>query len=284
MTSKKLLPVTSRLPSTSLCLFASLCVVALALSACDDKAQDDGAADVANLADSANTRSQGQQKTDDEGEEDKPAKRTSASSPGEATVTQKAPLDASLYLIKNDVAGLERYPQVRTSELAGKESSPTYGTVRLSPQNNDNYGAALQLWKFDNEKAAEEMVVKMREQYLGVADAPKNAPIRRKNAFLSTRAGITTYVFEAAGDSGTYVAALSCGDMTCPKGWTNVRPTAESILERLENPSKLKQVRERRKEMAEKGTTRDREKLRELERQKEKEAKERREEERKRRE
>jgi hypothetical protein len=245
----------------------SLCMTALILSACDEKNKAETTTDVANLVDTANTA-----ETTDSGV-DKQPKRASASSPGEATVTKKDPLDASLYLSQSDIRGLGR-GAVREGVLVGKKPSTTYGSVRLEPTGSqptspDRYGAALQLWKVDDEEAAENMVGQMRGQYLGVDDAPKNAPVRRKKAFLSFRAGITTYVFAAEGESAAYVAAISCGQDTCPKGWANVRPVAEKVADRIQNPDALEDAVEQRQERAEKDPDRAAEKRKQIEERKE---------------
>jgi ribosomal protein S19E (S16A) len=247
MTSKILLSTTGPLLLGSL-----LIVLAVPLGGCDSKNDGEGA-DVANLADS----SRDQAKTEQEGASDSAkVERTSASSPGGATVAKQAPLEASLYFDQHDIPRLSKRAQVESSALVGKEASPSYGSVRIHVPSDDDFGAALQLWKLDEDKPAEAEIERMRDQYLGVKDAPKNAPVRREKAFLSTRAGITTYVFAAKGKSAGFVAAVSCGERVCPNGWSDVSRLSKTVFERIRSPEALEKAVEQRQDLAQKAKER----------------------------
>ncbi len=204
----------------------------LALAACDDKADGDGApADAAGIND-AETAEQSQKKAPakkaEDPAEDTAPKRTTASSPNNATVNEEPPLDISKLLTVEDFSQMTRAKLVE-DPLVGKAPSPDYNAIHVHQAGRNFYGAGLQVWKIDAPKAAVKRVEQMSQQYLGVED-PSGKPVADATAqFLSNRAGILTHVFALDG----YVVAVSCGEKFCKDGEKDLFEISKKVAGRF---------------------------------------------------
>ncbi|MGM0559091.1 MAG: hypothetical protein ACQEVA_22090 [Myxococcota bacterium] len=185
---------------------------AVPLSACDE---DGTGADVdASQVGDANSDQKKLEPKDDEKAEEtaKTPDRTEASSKNAGTVKQTPPLAVDEYFKMQDVTALSE-GGLRTTPLAGQESTEDYNSLRIHPAGRADYGAAVQLWKLEDASAAADRVAEMRKQYLSVSDPAEDAPVKDRSAFLSTRQNMWQYVFNPKGEP--YVAAVSCEEKFC---------------------------------------------------------------------
>lgn len=215
--------------STKTLTIALLLTVAAASAACDnDKSADKSAADVS-VVDASAPKAAAKEDATDTGANADDA-RQQASSPRGATVEQQPPLDISSYLSEKDLAKLTT-GSVIAQPLVGKTPSPTYNATRLAVGGRDWYGAGLQVWKLDDKSEAANRLKNLRTQYLGVDNAPKGAPVGGDRAFVAERAGIQTYVF-IPNNAPDHIAAVSCGQDLCKRGWKDVFSLADKVDKR----------------------------------------------------
>jgi hypothetical protein len=208
-------------------LFASA-----ALGACDADKSSDATRDVSVARDVAREDGKSAPKeAKAESETESKPSRPVASSPGVARVDAEPPLDVSGLLKKDDLGDLTS-AEVEVSDLIGKSPTPTYNATRLHPADGDLYGVGLQVWELGSDSESVDFVGQMRAQYLGVEDAPKDAPTGNSRSFISSRSGIRIYVFAPEGEAG-YAAAVSCGDEFCEQGWEDLKGLVEKVDARL---------------------------------------------------
>jgi hypothetical protein len=191
----------------------SLLVLALGLplAACDEN----GAADNVDAAQVEDTKVEQKPEPEDDEKADEAEtspERTEARSKNAGTVKQTPPLRIDEYFKAQDVESLAK-GDLRSAELAGQEPSETYNSLRIHPVGRADYGAAVQIWKLESASAAADRVAEMRKQYLSVSDPAKDAPVRNRSAFLSSRQNMWQYVFNPKGEP--YVAAVSCEEKFC---------------------------------------------------------------------
>jgi|GEM_PF-3714428 len=210
-----------------------------ALSACDAKSTD-AAPDTSAPADvtradsqSAPEPSPSDETVDEAVDEEKPAEATrpSATSPNGAEVALEPPLDISGLLKSEDLSALTT-AKISTEKLSGTPATPTYNSTRLFPESGEDYGVGLQVWTFEKERDALEFVAQMRAQYLGVKDAPADAPTQGARAFLAARGGIENYIF-APENAANHVLAISCGADFCTNGWADLKILASTVGARV---------------------------------------------------
>lgn len=208
---------------------------AAALGACDAKSTD-ASPDFSAPADAARADSQpaprpAPEAPDDPQPEPQPAARPSATSPRDAQVALKPPLDISGLLKAEDLSALTT-AKISSEKIAGAAATPTYNSARFFAEDSQDYGVGLQVWTFEEPGDALEFVAKMRAQYLGVKDAPADAPAQGERGFLAARAGIENYIFTP--ESGAhYVLALSCGADLCPNGWADLNALTSTVAARV---------------------------------------------------
>lgn len=208
------------------------------LSACDTNPTD-AASDTSKSADmtgedapSADEKEAA--KPASEPEDQAKAQRPSATSPNGAEVSVNPPLEISSFLNKKDLSTLTP-AEIAVGKLTGKPATPTYNSIHLYPDDGAGYGVGLQVWSFKKDSTSVEFVTRMRAQYLGVKDAPGDAPTGGERAFISARGGIENYIFapNMPGESPHYVLAISCGEDLCKKGWADVKLLANTVEKRV---------------------------------------------------
>ncbi|WP_133621926.1 hypothetical protein [Bradymonas sediminis] len=207
-----------------------LCIAAL--SGCDPKSSESNA-DASEPTDISSTDSGSSEKAEaaPQSEDQSGSARPSATSPNGAEVALEPPLEIAGMLQSEDLKALNA-GEISSEKLAGKAATPTYNSVRLFPKKGSSYGVGMQVWKFEDDSKAVDFVAHMRPQYLGVEDAPADAPTPGERAFVASRAGIQNYVF-APKDGAHHVFALSCSDDFCKGGWSDLKTLASTVEKRV---------------------------------------------------
>lgn len=193
---------------------ATLLMLALVfcLTACDDKNTDDSV-DANQVSDARPGEPAPSEEPKDVGPDtSEEPERTEATSQNAGTVNETPPLPVDKFFSMGDVTSLAK-GGLKSAQLAGQKPSETYNSLRIYPAGRSDYGAALQLWKFDSPKAAVERVSEMREQYLGVSEPAPDAPVKDRSAFISSRQKMWQYVFNPK--DKPYVASVTCQEKFC---------------------------------------------------------------------
>lgn len=168
--------------------------------------------------------------------------RPSARSEQSGTITQKPPLEIDTYMTPEALSKVIGGGAYQSTSLPGKKPSPTYNARRFQPSNGRDYGAGLQVWSFDQQKALESTFEALRSQYLNVEDPPESAGSLQDRAFLSKRSGIRNVVFHL--EAPRRIVAVSCGQQTC--GSTDIllklaRDIEERIVEQVDEQTESKE-------------------------------------------
>jgi len=142
--------------------------------------------------------------------------RPSATPDESGTTTEKPPLEIDRLLKPGDMADLDPDRDYTKRRLPGLEASPNYNSYRLRPNRGkgDSFGAGLQVWAFEDESQATQRINELKSQYLNVEPAPKEAKNLGSSAFLSTRNGFKTLVFQRL-EPNIRVVAVSCSNGVC---------------------------------------------------------------------
>ena len=203
--------------------------IGLAVWACDDDKSQKAGAD-ATTSDAAVGKEKSAEKSGTPDTSSDEPFRTKGSSEKPAKVDPNPPLEVEGLIVQKDVKALSGDP-LTTTRLAGRAPGPTYNALRVYPKGRDEYGAAVQLWKLDDAKAAAKRVGELRPQYLGTDDPSKSdAPVKDRSAFISQRQGIWQYVFSPR--NTPYVAAVSCHEKFCGD-WKVLYELGSKINQRL---------------------------------------------------
>lgn len=141
--------------------------------------------------------------------DDRPAATASES----GTIDEKPPLEIREFLPVEQIQKIDESREYTRSPLPGIEPSPNYNAFRIHPSQGDDYGAGLQVWKFEEEGKGGQRFDELKSQYLNVD--PKAAVLEGLDAqgFASTRGGIQNVVVFAGGNKVVY--ALSCSKTLC---------------------------------------------------------------------
>lgn len=211
---------------------------------CDNKSSDqhgDAGADATQQTDNdkpdeSSSKDTATAKKRDTGQSE-PARPT-AKADESGTITEKPPLEIGQLLNRQDVADLAGGGTFEKAPLPGMEASPSYNAHRLKPKDGDGYGAGLQVWAFEDESTAAQRINELKTQYLNVEPAPKEAKTLGSSAFLSTRSGIKSLVYQTSNPS-TRVIAISCAEEICKKP-KDLMTLADKVGKRLKTPEQGK--------------------------------------------
>lgn len=205
-------------------------------SGCDnDKKQqsDDAGADTG--ASSAKSAEQKQKEKGGESD-DQSDKRPEAKSKESATINEKPPLQIDSYLTREDVTKIAGIEKGESTDLPGRDPSPTYNARRIAPAEGGDYGAGLQVWAFENSEAAQKRLSEFRSQYLNVKEpAEELVEIVGEGAFNSKRGGIRNLVFKT--EDPPRIVAVSCSIETCDST-EQLHKLAEQVRERMTESEK----------------------------------------------
>lgn len=147
--------------------------------------------------------------------------KASAETTESAQLAENPPLDIDGLLTDKDVEKMVGQGQYTAADLLGQEPNPSYNSIRFRPEDGNNYGAGLQVWKFEDSAAAQNRFGQLRNQYLDVSELPTSLEHPGRRAFVSERGGIRQLVVQF--DRPTGIVALSCTDPVCKNNRDAVR-------------------------------------------------------------